>query len=124
MDADGNVDWEVARSKLPPDVSQDSFDRVFDRCKDIGKYDARIRRAMFSLPAISFRSLRASARCLCPRMPARIKNWRRGECGDAVRMQSNVSAGDGCKKAANLLKCAMESSPSDKLFSSADAQDG
>jgi hypothetical protein len=37
MDADGNVDWEVARSKLPPDVSQDDFDHVFDRCKDIGK---------------------------------------------------------------------------------------
>ncbi|KAH0950003.1 Obp7 [Eciton burchellii] len=61
MDADGNVDWEVARSKLPPDVSQDDFDHVFDRCKDI--------------------------------------------------------AGDGCKKAANLLKCALEgSSPSHKLF--------
>lgn len=40
MNADGEIDWEVARAKLPSDVTQEQADQVHNACKDISKYNS------------------------------------------------------------------------------------
>ncbi|KAL0114708.1 hypothetical protein PUN28_011782 [Cardiocondyla obscurior] len=35
MTADGEVDWDVARSKLPSDVPSEKADQLYNACKDI-----------------------------------------------------------------------------------------
>jgi len=35
MNADGDIDWDVARSKLPPGVPQEKADQIYNACKDI-----------------------------------------------------------------------------------------
>lgn len=39
MNADGEVDWEVARAKISPSVSQEQTDVIYNACKDISKYE-------------------------------------------------------------------------------------
>lgn len=38
MKADGEVDWEVARSKASSNVPQEQVDQIYNACKDISKY--------------------------------------------------------------------------------------
>lgn len=35
MTADGDIDWEVARAKLPESVPQEQADQIHNACKDI-----------------------------------------------------------------------------------------
>lgn len=42
MNADGEVDWEVARAKLPSDVTQEQADHIHNMCKDISKYNINL----------------------------------------------------------------------------------
>ncbi|XP_077266852.1 odorant binding protein 13 [Temnothorax americanus] len=35
MKADGEIDWEAARAKLPSDVPQEQADQLYNACKDI-----------------------------------------------------------------------------------------
>lgn len=44
MIADGEVDWAIARSKLPPSVSQEEADKIYNACKDISKYNMNLTR--------------------------------------------------------------------------------
>ncbi|XP_072759369.1 general odorant-binding protein 56d-like [Anoplolepis gracilipes] len=33
--ADGDINWDVARSKVPPNVPQEQIDLIYNNCKDI-----------------------------------------------------------------------------------------
>ncbi|XP_025996520.1 general odorant-binding protein 56d [Solenopsis invicta] len=35
MNADEDINWEVARAKLPPGVPQEQADQIYNACKDI-----------------------------------------------------------------------------------------
>ncbi|XP_012540582.1 general odorant-binding protein 56d [Monomorium pharaonis] len=35
INANGDIDWEVARAKMPPGVSQEQADHIHNVCKDI-----------------------------------------------------------------------------------------
>lgn len=39
MNEDGEINWEVARSKMPASVSQEEADQIYNACKDISKYN-------------------------------------------------------------------------------------
>lgn len=45
MNADGDIDWEVTRAKIPPGVSQERVDQIYNACKDISKYNMNLTRA-------------------------------------------------------------------------------
>lgn len=49
MKADGEVDWEVARAKLPSEVTQEQADQIYNACKDISKYTMNLTRATKSI---------------------------------------------------------------------------
>jgi len=48
MNADGDIDWEVARSKMPPGVPQEHADHIYNACKDISKCNINLSRSIFS----------------------------------------------------------------------------
>ncbi|XP_025265691.1 general odorant-binding protein 56a [Camponotus floridanus] len=35
INANGDIDWEVARSKVPPGISQEQIDHVYNKCQNV-----------------------------------------------------------------------------------------
>ncbi|KMQ83200.1 general odorant-binding protein 56d, partial [Lasius niger] len=42
LKANGDIDWEVARAKVPAGTSQEEADRIYNNCQNVGKYNTNL----------------------------------------------------------------------------------